>query len=64
MTTEYENGIKVQKPQNFAVYSDLLSGLAAYAKIFQNRYFKMHLNKTTNPDTYVTLLQSNKIKYG
>lgn len=63
MTTEYENGIKVQKQQNFAVYSDLLSGLAAYAKIFQNRYFKQHLNKTTNPDTYVTLLQSNKIKY-
>jgi mannosyl-glycoprotein endo-beta-N-acetylglucosaminidase len=63
MTYEYENGIKVQKPQNFAVYSDLLSGLNAYAKIFQNRYFKMHLNKTTNPDTYVTLLQSSKIKY-
>lgn len=62
-TYEYYNGKKVRVLQNFASYTDLKTGLEAYAKIFQNRYFKQYLNKTTDPKEYVNLLQSGKIKY-
>lgn len=62
-TYEYVNGIKERKPQNFAVYPDLKTGLEAYSKVFQNRYFKKYLNKTTDPKEYAKLLQSGSIKY-
>lgn len=62
-TYEYVNGIKERKPQNFAVYPDLKTGLEAYAKVFQNKYFKKYLNKTTDPKEYAKLLQSGSIKY-
>lgn len=62
-TFEYIKGKKVRVPQNFASYNSLAEGLAGYAKIFQNRYFKQHLNKTTDPKEYASLLQSGKVKY-
>lgn len=62
-TTEYINGVKVNKPQNFAIYSDLIDGLTNYALIFQNRYFKKYLNKTNDADKFVELLQSGTPKY-
>lgn len=63
MTTEYENGVKVKKPQNFAVYNDLNTGLVSYAKILQNKYFKKYLHQTEDPNKYVDLLQSGSPKY-
>ena len=62
-TYEYINGKKVRLLQNFAKYPDLKTGLEGYAKIFQNRYFRQYLNKTTDPKAYANLLQSGKIKY-
>jgi hypothetical protein len=62
-TTEYINGVKVKVNQNFAVYKDLIEGLTNYALIFQNKYFKQYLNKTTDPDKFVSLLQSGVTKY-
>lgn len=62
-TFEYIKGKKVRIPQNFASYESLADGLAGYAKIFQNRYFRQHLNKTTDPKQYASLLQSGKVKY-
>lgn len=63
LTTEYINGKKVRIPQNFAVYPNLAEGLANYTKVFQNVNFRQYLNKTTDPDIYVTLLQSGSKKY-
>jgi flagellum-specific peptidoglycan hydrolase FlgJ len=62
-TFEYIDNRKVRVLQNFATYPTLEAGLIAYSKIFQNRYFKQYLNKTTDPYKYVELLQSGKIKY-
>ena len=62
-TIEYIKGVKTKVNANFAVYPDLISGLLAYSKIFQNRYFKKYLNVTTDPDKYVELLQSGPVKY-
>lgn len=62
-TFEYIDNRKVRVLQNFASYPNLETGLQGYAKIFQNRYFKQYLNKTTDPYKYVELLQSGKIKY-
>jgi mannosyl-glycoprotein endo-beta-N-acetylglucosaminidase len=62
-TFEYYNGVKQRVYQNFASYPNLETGLQAYAKVFQNRYFKQYLNKTTDPYIYAVLLQSGKIKY-
>jgi flagellum-specific peptidoglycan hydrolase FlgJ len=62
-TVEYIKGVKTKVNANFATYKDLTSGLIGYSKIFQNKYFKQYLNKTTNPDQYITLLQSGSPKY-
>jgi mannosyl-glycoprotein endo-beta-N-acetylglucosaminidase len=62
-TIEYIKGVKTTINQNFAVYPDLKSGLIAYSKILQNRYFKKYLNKTKNPVEYAKLLQSGAPKY-
>lgn len=62
-TVEYVKGVKINVNQNFAVYDNLAAGIVGYAGILQNKYFKKYLNKTTNPKTYVSLLQSGKPKY-
>lgn len=62
-TFEYIDNRKVRVLQNFASYPNLQAGLEGYAKIFQNRYFRQYLNKTTDPKEYAKLLQSGKVKY-
>lgn len=49
--------------QRFAKYPTPAAGIQAHAKVLQNRYFKQHLNKTTDPLKYAALLQSGKPKY-
>lgn len=62
-TYEYIDNKKVQILAKFAKYPDLKTGLEGYAKIFQNRYFRQYLNKTTDPKEFAKLLQSGKVKY-
>ncbi|MEO5350745.1 MAG: glucosaminidase domain-containing protein [Magnetococcus sp. YQC-3] len=54
---------KIRVPQKFAIYDNLPDGLAQYAKILQNRYFKKYANKTSDPKKYARLIQSGKPKY-
>ncbi len=63
LTTECKKGKCYKTKQNFAVYPNVTEGLKAQTKIYQNRYFKQHLNKTSNPIQYAKLLQSGKVKY-
>jgi flagellum-specific peptidoglycan hydrolase FlgJ len=63
LTTECKKGVCEKVYQNFAVYPTIDEGMIAQSKIYQNRYFKQYLNKTTNPIEYATLLQSGTIKY-
>lgn len=63
LTTECKNGVCSKVYQKFAIYPNVIEGLKAQSKIYQNRYFKQHLNKTTNPLTYAKLIQSGPIKY-
>ena len=62
-TTECKNGKCYKTKQNFATYNTPLEGLQAQSKVYQNKYFKQHLNKTNNALQYAKLLQSGKIKY-
>ena len=62
-TTEVING-KLQKvSREFAVFPDLQTGVNYQAKIYTNKYFKQHLNKTKDPLEYAKLLQSGAVKY-
>ena len=63
LTTECKNGVCSKVYQKFAIYPTVTDGLKAQSKIYQNRYFKQHLNKTSNPLTYAKLIQSGPIKY-
>lgn len=49
--------------QKFAKFPNIIEGLKAQSKIYQNKYFKQYLNKTNNPYKYAELIQSGKIKY-
>lgn len=62
-TQECKNGICKKVYQPFAVYPTVTEGLKAQAKIYQNKYFRQHLRKTSDPLTYAKLLQSGRIKY-
>lgn len=62
-TIEYINDVKTPVKRKFATYPNLTTGLAAYSKVFMNKYFKQYLNKTKDPYKYVELLQSGKPKY-
>lgn len=62
-TTECKNGVCKKVYQAFAVYPNVTEGLKAQAKIYQNKYFRQHLNKTSDPIQYAKLLQSGRIKY-
>ena len=63
LTTECKNGVCNKVMQNFAIYPDAEAGLTAQSKIYQNKYFKQYLNKTTDPLVYANLLQSGAVKY-
>ena len=63
LTTECKAGVCKKVYQNFAIYPNVEAGLKAQSKIYQNRYFKQHLNKTKNPIQYAKLLQSGTPKY-
>lgn len=63
LTTECKNGVCAKVYQPFAVYPTIDAGMKAQSKIYQNVYFKKHLNKTTDPITYANLIQSGPIKY-
>ena len=64
LTTECDkNKVCKEKPQKFAVYQNIETGLIAHSKILTNRYFKKYANKTTDPKKYVELLQSGSPKY-
>lgn len=63
LTTECKNGVCAKVMQPFAVYPTIDAGMKAQTKIYQNRYFKQHLNKTTDPIIYANLIQSGPIKY-
>lgn len=63
LTTECKNGVCGKVYQDFAVFPNAVDGLKAQTKIYQNKYFKQHLNKTTDPLQYAKLIQSGKIKY-
>lgn len=63
LTTECKNGICKKVYQDFAVFPNAVEGLKAQSKIYQNKYFKQHLNKTKDPYEYAKLIQSGKIKY-
>ena len=62
-TTECKDGKCFKTRAKFAVYPNQYEGLAAQSKIYQNKYFRQHLNKTTDALQYAKLLQSGKIKY-
>jgi flagellum-specific peptidoglycan hydrolase FlgJ len=62
-TTEYINGVKKVLPQRFKVFKDQETGINAQAVVYQNRFFKKYLNKTTDPKVYAELLQSGAVKY-
>lgn len=49
--------------QKFAKFPNIIEGLKAQSKIYQNKYFKKYLNKTTNPYVYADLIQSGTVKY-
>lgn len=63
LTTECKNGVCSKVMQNFAIYPNAEAGLTAQSKIYQNKYFKQYLNKTTDPLVYANLLQSGAVKY-
>lgn len=63
LTTECKNGVCKKVYQDFATFPNVVKGLEAQTKIYQNKYFKQHLNKTSDPLTYAKLLQSGKIRY-
>jgi flagellum-specific peptidoglycan hydrolase FlgJ len=63
LTTECKNGVCAKVYQPFAVYPTIQAGMEAQSKIYQNRYFKQHLNKTNDPIQYANLIQSGTIKY-
>lgn len=62
-TTEYINGVKKVLPQRFKIFKDQETGINAQAVVYQNKYFKKYLNKTTDPIEYANLLQSGAVKY-
>lgn len=62
-TTEVIDG-KLQKVnREFAKFPSAKAGIEYQTKIYTNKYFKQHLNKTKEPLEYAKLLQSGKIKY-
>lgn len=63
MTTECKGTICKKIPQKFAIYPDIETGLKAQAVVYQNKYFKKYLNKTSDPLVYANLLQSGAVKY-
>lgn len=63
LTTECKNGVCAKVYQPFAVYPTIDAGMKAQSKIYQNVNFKQYLNKTTNPYTYASLIQSGTRKY-
>lgn len=62
-TTECKNGFCYKVKKDFAIYPNTYEGLLAQSKIYQNKYFRQHLNKTTDPITYAKLMQSGRIRY-
>jgi flagellum-specific peptidoglycan hydrolase FlgJ len=63
LTTECKGNVCSKVYQNFRKFNTIQEGMEAQAKVYQNVNFKMHLNKTTNPITYATLIQSGVKKY-
>jgi len=63
LTTECKAGVCKKVYQNFAVYPTIDAGINAQSKVYQNKYFKQYLNKTTDPLIYAKLLQSGTVKY-
>lgn len=63
LTTECIKGVCKKVYQNFAIFDSVIAGLTAQAKIYQNKYFKKYLNKTTDPLKYAQLIQSGTPKY-
>lgn len=63
LTTECKGGVCKKVYQNFAVYPTIDAGINAQSKVYQNKYFKQYLNKTTDPLIYAKLLQSGTVKY-
>jgi len=63
LTTECKNGVCSKVYQPFAVYPTIDAGMRAQSQIYQNRYFKQHLKKTSDPIVYANLIQSGPIKY-
>jgi flagellum-specific peptidoglycan hydrolase FlgJ len=63
LTTECKNGVCAKVYQPFAVYPTIDAGMKAQSKIYENRYFKQYLKKTTDPIIYANLIQSGPIKY-
>jgi flagellum-specific peptidoglycan hydrolase FlgJ len=63
LTTECRNGVCAKEMQRFKIFPNAETGLNAQAVVYQNRYFKKHLNKTNDAKIYATLLQSEPIKY-
>lgn len=63
LTTECKNGVCSKVMQPFAVYPTIDAGMRAQSKIYENRYFKQYLNKTTDPIQYANLIQSGAVKY-
>jgi len=63
LTTECIKGVCKKVYQNFAIFNSVIDGLTAQAKIYQNKYFKKYLNKTSDPLKYAQLIQSGTPKY-
>jgi flagellum-specific peptidoglycan hydrolase FlgJ len=63
LTTECIKGVCSKVYQNFAIFNSVIDGLTAQAKIYQNKYFKKYLNKTSDPLKYAQLIQSGTPKY-